>query len=416
MRTSSPGRSARGPARDAASAPITPAGPLTAAQTALDAAAAWLLAGRLRTELLRRVPLLGTERLASEPEWRRAYLILSLLSHMYIWAGGDAHVVTVLPAVLARPWCETAQHLGLPPVLTHAAVVLWNWRLIDAGGAICTDNLAVLHVMVGGLDEAWFYLVTVELEAYGGRALRHITDALEAACRGGQDAVAVVTQSLEGLRGVVQDMTRCLDRMREHCDPHVFFTKVRPFLAGWKGSTAMPNGLIYEGVDPKPKFYSGGSAAESCLVQVIDAALGIKHDATHVAAPEPGSHAHTAAVPTADTEQNFLRQMRNYMPRSHRDYAAALEAVPSLREYVSGFDSHDLQVAFNDCVAAVREFRDHHIRIVAQYIVAQAAKQPQGSLSVRGTGGTGLMPFLKQVRDEVAAAELPAADAKPDSA
>jgi len=58
-------------------------------------------------------------------------------------------------------------------------------------------------------------------------------------------------------------------------------------------------------------------------------------------------------------------------------------------------------------------FRDKHIQIVTRYVVLQAKKtEKMGSSSTlrsglarkkkeeRGTGGTSLLPFLKQCRDE----------------
>lgn len=41
----------------------------------------------------------------------------------------------------------------------------------------------------------------------------------------------------------------------------------------------MPKGLIYEGVQPEPMEYSGGSAAQSSLLHCFDELLGIKHEA-----------------------------------------------------------------------------------------------------------------------------------------
>lgn len=33
------------------------------------------------------LPVLSTDRLRSEPEWRRAYTILAFLTHAYVWGG-----------------------------------------------------------------------------------------------------------------------------------------------------------------------------------------------------------------------------------------------------------------------------------------------------------------------------------------
>ena len=46
-----------------------------------------VLSRRLRG-VVDRIPILSTEKLQTEPEWRRAYSILAFISHAYIW-GGD---------------------------------------------------------------------------------------------------------------------------------------------------------------------------------------------------------------------------------------------------------------------------------------------------------------------------------------
>ena len=51
-----------------------------------------ILTRRLRN-VVDRLPVLRTDLLASESEWRRAYSILSFIAHAYVW-GGD-HVVDV---------------------------------------------------------------------------------------------------------------------------------------------------------------------------------------------------------------------------------------------------------------------------------------------------------------------------------
>jgi indoleamine 2,3-dioxygenase len=47
---------------------------------------ALICSGEIRQEI-RSLPTLSTERLHEEAEWRRAYLILSFLTHGYIWGG-----------------------------------------------------------------------------------------------------------------------------------------------------------------------------------------------------------------------------------------------------------------------------------------------------------------------------------------
>ena len=45
-----------------------------------------LSTGKLHSEV-QQLPVLSTDRLRTEPEWRRAYVILSFLLHGYVWGG-----------------------------------------------------------------------------------------------------------------------------------------------------------------------------------------------------------------------------------------------------------------------------------------------------------------------------------------
>lgn len=40
------------------------------------------------------LPLLKTDRLVSEADWRRAYVILAYITHAYVWGGDEAEEVS----------------------------------------------------------------------------------------------------------------------------------------------------------------------------------------------------------------------------------------------------------------------------------------------------------------------------------
>lgn len=74
-------------------------------------------------------------------------------------------------AGIAIPLSALAAAEGMPPLLTHTSVVLHNWHRLDPSGPIRTENLASNCQFLGGLDETWFYIATVEIEARGGGIL-----------------------------------------------------------------------------------------------------------------------------------------------------------------------------------------------------------------------------------------------------
>lgn len=58
---------------------------------------------------------------------------------------------------------------------------------------------------------------------------------------------------------------------------HIWFFFFFWLLPRWKDNPAMPEGLVYEGVATEPLRYSGGSAAQSSVLQAFDEFLGIRH-------------------------------------------------------------------------------------------------------------------------------------------
>ena len=47
-----------------------------------------------------KLPILSTDHLATESEWRRAYVVLAFLAHAYIWGGDTASEVSIHCATL----------------------------------------------------------------------------------------------------------------------------------------------------------------------------------------------------------------------------------------------------------------------------------------------------------------------------
>lgn len=75
----------------------------------------------------------------------------------------------------------------------------------------------------------------------------------------------------------VEEMRRELGQLHTSCDPATFYHVHRPLLSGWKDNPLLPGGLTYLGVSPEPLELSGGSAAQSAALQLLDAGLGVEH-------------------------------------------------------------------------------------------------------------------------------------------
>jgi indoleamine 2,3-dioxygenase len=136
-------------------------------------------------------------------------------------------------------------------------------------------------------------------------------------------------------------------------------------------------------------------------------------------------------------------EMRRYMPGPHARFLSDVQAVTNIRGFVEDHrDNRQLCTAYDACLSMLRALRDKHIAIVTRYIVlpsrevrarsrsrspeaarlrlnlATASRQlhtrqaldPHPAAGIRGptnrkrdlkgTGGTALISFLKQARDE----------------
>ncbi|KAJ3113198.1 hypothetical protein HK100_002061 [Physocladia obscura] len=401
----------------------------------LDSLQGQLLAGQLRRRVRQLPELAASEATlgSGARTWQRAYLVLSFLAQAYVWGKNEAPC-EVLPRAVAVPLVAVCRRLRLPPIVSYAAVELYNYRALDTA-PLTLANLSVMHTFSGGMDEAWFFIVSVAIEARGAAALVAVVDAL-AAVR--DDSHAALEDALASLQASVAALTALLVRMYDKNDPYVFFNRVRPYMNGWQHAEDLPNGVLFEGVladagantnipngrvTPEGTYgkYAGASAGQSALIHVLDVALGIVHLPTANQPTSPSS----ASTPSKPV--NFILEMRNYMPGQHSDFIDAVANSYSIRDYIESLppnkpSSIKATTFFNNCVQEMKKFRSEHIKMVSVYIVSQANKRKdvgnagvsaevqserlQNGLLARGTGGTNLIPFLKQARNETGDATI----------
>lgn len=331
------------------------------------------------------------------------------------------------------------KHLELPTVATYAGVCLWNFKPLFADEPIDNlENLSTLATFTGSLDESWFYLVSVAIEARGGPIISWMLDAIAAAR---VNDSRTVTACLQASAERLDELGTLLQRMYENCDPHVFYHRIRPFLAGSKNMTeaGLPNGVVFDQGRGDDHYvqYGGGSNAQSSLIQFFDIVLGVEHRPTGSQKPSDSSTESEAENPSPrPPRHNFIHEMRSYMPGPHRRFLQDVASVANIREYVEANRTNaTLRTAFDACLAMLRSLRDKHIQMVSRYIIVKSREsrthsrslsprnapnsgmQPlnlanpvsakpsmnserPGSKTLKGTGGTALIPFLKQARDE----------------
>ncbi|XP_048836054.1 indoleamine 2,3-dioxygenase 1 isoform X1 [Brienomyrus brachyistius] len=338
------------------------------------------------------MPLLESHFLESHRALRLAHLALSTITMGYVWQEGEHGTVKVLPQNVAVPLWDVSQRLGLPPILTHADGVLANWRKKNPEGPFDMENLELIITIPGGESARGFFMVTLLVEVAAIPGLKAIPKVIDGVWAG--DSVGV-SQALEEIAEALHSMTEALKLMHEYVNPDIFYGIMRIYLSGWKDNPSMREGLVYEGVRKEPMKFSGGSAAQSSLLHCFDELLGVQHE---------------------EQSGAFLSRMREYMPPAHKQLIRDISASPSLRHFVQDRASGPLLDSYHRCVSRLLALRNYHINIVGRFITVPAARarqlRSQGtpdevealgkaptSLEERGTGGSGIMSFLKTVRN-----------------
>ena len=343
-----------------------------------------LLMGTNFRSRVKALPEFNINKLNGEAEIQRAMLILSYIGQSYQWS--ENNPATLMPANLAIPWHQVGKLVGRPPILSYQSYASDNWRRFDASGPIECGNIGLLQCFLGGQDEEWFILIHIEIEKKAGKALKAIEDAQSAVSENDADQLEV---ALTNLRSALAAMYEVLGRMPERCDPYIYFHRVRPYIFGWRNNPSLPDGVIYEGVDEYQgvgQKFRGETGAQSAIIPAMDAVLGIDHE--------------------RDELREYLMEMRMYMPPRHVAFIEAVEAGPSVRNFVAIAKRASLTTVFNDCVELVANFRAMHLEYAGTYIHAQAQATP-GNPSAVGTGGTPFMTYLRKHRDETKKQTLP---------
>ena len=313
----------------------------------------------------------------SEKEINLAMSHLSFIAHAFMWGGNKPE--KILPEVISKPWVKLSKYLGRPPILSYASYCLDNWYKVNQKEPISLDNVALINNFLGGVDEDWFVTIHVCIEDAAG-------DAIDAAYKlsrlNESNNVDDFNTNLKKILMSLKNVNNIFSKMPEKCDPYIYYHRVRPYIFGTKDNPHLKKGLIYENqFNNKPQFYRGETGAQSSIIPFLDGALGIYH--------------------SNDNLRHYLNEMRDYMPPKHRKMIEDVEKRSKAKDLIS--QSKKLMNVYNNCLEEIRKFRAMHLEYAATYIHKQAQVHNTfgtGGSTIRGTGGTPFMKYLKKHRDE----------------
>lgn len=338
-----------------------------------------LLTSDFTRSAIENLPTFEVAKLKTQEQLERAMLILSYLGHAYVW--NNATPITKIPKRLALPWFQVAKQIGRPPILSYASYALYNWQRIDINKPIQLGNIVLLQNFFGGLDEEWFILVHVEIEAKATAGITALLPAQQCVINKNIDELLhYLSEIVESINA----MCDTLDRMPEHCDPYIYYNRVRPYIHGWKDNPVLPDGIIYEGVKEyggKPQKFKGETGAQSSIIPSLDAAFHIEHEDNPL--------------------KTHLLEMHQYMPPQHRQFILKIENGVSIRDFVlkNFSNAPKLRDYYNEIIKLISRFRRTHLSYAIRYIQQQSQSSAGNPTNV-GTGGTPYIDYLKKHIDE----------------
>ena len=313
----------------------------------------------------------------NEKEINLAMSHLSFIAHAFMWGGNKPE--KILPEVVSKPWVKLSKYLGRPPILSYASYCLDNWYKVNQQEPISLDNVALINNFLGGVNEDWFVTIHVCIEDAASEA---IDAAYKLSKLNESNNVDDFNTNLKKILKSLKNVNNIFSKMPEKCDPYIYYHRVRPYIFGTKDNPDLKKGLIYENqFNNKPQFYRGETGAQSSIIPFLDGALGIYH--------------------SNDNLRHYLNEMRDYMPPKHRKMIEDVEKRSKAKDLIS--QSKKLMNVYNNCLEEIRKFRAMHLEYAATYIHKQAQVHNTfgtGGSTIRGTGGTPFMRYLKKHRDE----------------
>lgn len=363
------------------------------------------------------MPVLETEGLReSLCSLRRAHVVLAFLTHFYAHTTVAPNPVEI-PTCLGVPLLAVSDLLGLPPVLTYADTVLYNFHAAAPSGALslaANPPTYTLASFTNTRSEQQFYIISALCEIAGSEALRLMRRSLDELFLADQTALRRLTMYLKKLAVQIDRIGDITLSIMKEVDPEEFYHLIRPWFKGGDSEGPESLGWLFMGADDqahaaenanrgtrKGRMFSGPSAGQSSLIHAIDIFLTVDHSPTEDEAlplpqpPVPALHLNhspvavgsteqsspaptTPARPAGNNEASFVQRMLQYMPLPHRTFLLHLSTHPTpLRPLVIAHaQSHPhLAAAYDSALEALKRFREKHMRVVSMFIVQQARRK-----------------------------------------
>lgn len=321
------------------------------------------------------LPIINIDSNTTPEEYKMLYSMLCIIQSAYIWHRGEGCHNKKVPKQIAIPLNFISNHLGNKPLITNASICLYNWQVINPYLPFELNNIKSVFTLTDNKSETHFYHVLIMIEYYGHFILDEIISLIIT-----NPTKQDVFFSLQIISCNLTKFIELLGTMREGCDPIFFNTILRIYLAGWTNEELFPKGMELDGIE-KHASYAGGSAAQTSIIHVLDIFFGVQH------------------------QNNFLVEMRSYMPKPHRAFLLWLSTSKPGIDFVT--DRITAKI-YNECLEKLSSFRSYHMGLVHTYIINQSINSGL-IIANEGTGGTSnvkLLSILKEFKEETDIAKI----------
>jgi hypothetical protein len=270
-------------------------------------------------------------------EIQKIYSITSLLSHIYLELSEPR--LHKLPPCLSEPWFYSSALLGLPCVLTHSAIDLFNWRLKDKTKPFHLENIESINLIFTESNlrksEEGFYTSMVAIEGECGPVIHHMDNIYQVLESNSlSNKKESIINDLKFINKKLKRQLEILSQLEQKCKPAHYYHYLSNLLRG-------SSDLYLEGIDKKISF-EGGSAKQSSLIQAEDIFFGI------------------------NCELN--QKMREYMPKAHRTYLEIMERRPFLGNLLDNNSYPEIKKHFQIGINLMILLKNQHIYIMHKYI------------------------------------------------
>jgi len=293
---------------------------------------------------------------------------LSPSHHKFLKTGKYGMANDRLPSNISQPFVYISNSLGVYPWLDyHYAYSLGNYFKIDKEKGFNWSNLSMAAKFSGMDDERGFIMLHVDIN-------QHSPDLVKSAfgVTNSKNNESTLNKSLKLFAKTLKKINE-RRRVMWEASRWKHYNDFRVFIMGIKGNEEIfPNGLIYEGVWDKPKYFRGQTGAQDNIIPTADIVSGVINFY-----PE-------------NQLTKYLLDLRKYRPICVQNFFEILTKEMGSAPLLKRLTKTDNQLGMHYLMSAYEEiyfFRNGHWQFVQKYIM-------QNTKYAKATGGTPIISWI----------------------